>query len=429
FELVNPSPSGTGTLSFLGTNSWTGSTYVDNGTLSIDASTTNGGMPSDVFIGNGSGAANSAVLTEGSAHNIADTAGVSLSSDGRWNLAGNETIGRLNGTGGTVSLGSSILTVNPTGVSSFAGVITGTGVFRKLGNYTQVLSGNNTYSGGTDITAGTVVVNGNQPAGAVTVQSGAYLFGSGTVGPLTVSGGASVTPGSSPPPSPNNGGPGILSVSGNMTLASGSTYLADLNGTTPGSGYDRIAVTGTASIAGANLQIYTGFTPTGGTTFTILTASAVNGTFAGLAEGTLVFGQNTGDKYYIHYSGTSVVLTACQNLSNVAVNLTSGSTTVCSGTGGTLSVSDTGGGGNSHQWGYRTVSNGAITTIPSQTNASYTIAAADFPAPGSYLVVCTSNPLCGSMMTSNEVSVSIGDPTAPTVTPPGDLTVTQTTCQ
>jgi len=233
FELVNPTPSGTGTLVLLGTNSWVGSTYVDNGTLSIDASTTNGGMPSDVYIGNGTGAANSAVLTEGSANNISDTANVGLSSDGRWNLAGNETIGRLNGTGGTVSLGSSILTVNPTGVSSFAGVITGTGVFRKLGNYTQVLSGNNTYSGGTDVTAGAFVINGNQPAGAVTVQSGAFLFGSGTVGPLTAFGGAYVSPGSSPPPTPVNAGPGVLSVSGNLTLASGSTYIADVNGTTP----------------------------------------------------------------------------------------------------------------------------------------------------------------------------------------------------
>ncbi len=61
------------------------------------------------------------------------------------------------------------------------------------------LSGNNTYSGATTVSAGKLVINGNQSAatGVVTVAAGAALGGSGTVGGATTIAG-SHTPGNSP---------------------------------------------------------------------------------------------------------------------------------------------------------------------------------------------------------------------------------------
>ena len=62
--------------------------------------------------------------------------------------------------------------------------ITGTGGISKTDLGTLVLTGTNTYSGTTAVTAGTLRINGNQAAatGAVSVASGATLAGSGTTG-------------------------------------------------------------------------------------------------------------------------------------------------------------------------------------------------------------------------------------------------------
>jgi hypothetical protein len=121
----------------------------------------------------------------------------------------------------------------------------------------------------------------------------------------------------------------------------------------------------------------------------------------------------------------------CVTLTGVSIGST-GSTSVCpTGTGGMLTVTDVGGGSNRHQWGFRTVSmSGGITSISMQTGASYTIHGSDFPGVGTYFVVCTTMPNCGSNMVSNEITVTVAsDVVAPTVSAPGSTTVIQTLCQ
>jgi YVTN family beta-propeller protein/autotransporter-associated beta strand protein len=66
------------------------------------------------------------------------------------------TMSSLNGTGGTVNLGTAPLTINNTGLSGYSGVIQGTGSLTKMGAGTQTLSGNDTYTGGTTVLAGTL---------------------------------------------------------------------------------------------------------------------------------------------------------------------------------------------------------------------------------------------------------------------------------
>ena len=89
---------------------------------------------------------------------------------------------------------------------------------------------------------------------------------------------------------PGNGGntTGILTT-GALTLAPISNFQVDINGTTAGTGYDRINVaTGGVTITGSNLVVTVGTATSLGQTFTILnkvSGGAITGTFAGIPQG------------------------------------------------------------------------------------------------------------------------------------------------
>ncbi len=120
------------------------------------------------------------------------------------------------------------------------------------------------------------------------------------------------------------------------------------------------------------------------------------------------------------YTLTSVSSTGCNQpgagsatvsiappLSSVSIAV-AGSTTI--GTpclGGTATVTEVGGGTSSRQWGFRTVSGGAITNIAGQTGASYVLNCANFPGAGAYFLVERSTPGCGSPLVSNEIPVTV----------------------
>lgn len=157
---------GAGTLTMTGTNSYAGGTTIEAGTLRLGNGGTTGSIVGDV--------AN-------------------------------------NGT----------LEFNRSDDVTFAGVISGTGAVNKQGAGTTILTGANSYTGTTDIAAGTLVVNGNQSAatGAVTVRNGTTLAGSGVLGgAVTVQNGGSLSPGNSP---------GTLTM-GALTLNTGSTLNFEL---------------------------------------------------------------------------------------------------------------------------------------------------------------------------------------------------------
>jgi autotransporter-associated beta strand protein len=145
------------------------------------------------------------------------------------------------------------------------------GSLTKAGTGTLVYSANNTYSGATLVSAGTLLVNGSLAAGsALTVESGATLGGNGTInGAATVNG--NLAPGNSP---------GVLKFANNLTLGPTASVAMELNGTTRGTGYDGVDVSGALAYGGAmSINVGSQFLTPGQTLLLIAANGTVSGNF------------------------------------------------------------------------------------------------------------------------------------------------------
>ncbi len=182
--------------------------------------------------------------------------------------------------------------------ATFSGSVINDGALEKIGRGTLVLSGSTTQAGGAIASGGTLEVDGSATPMNVLVNGGT-LSGTGTLAAITGEWGT-ISPGSS--------GPGILHAA-SATLESDLTFVAQLNGPAAGTGYDQLAVTGTATINNATLAVHLGYTPAPGAAFTILTHAT--GTFTGLPEGAMFYAGLTLFRITYHGgSGSDVVLTA-----------------------------------------------------------------------------------------------------------------------
>src|SRR5262249_3193732 len=145
--------------------------FVNAGTVLLNKSVANGAGPADLTIGDGAGTDIVRLLAD---NQIADTTPVHISLGGRLDLNDMiDTTGSIDGRG-VIDLGSGILREGAdNGSSSFGGLIIGTGQIFKLGTGTWTLTGNNSYSGQSIVSAGTLIVNGSQPQSDVTVNGSA----------------------------------------------------------------------------------------------------------------------------------------------------------------------------------------------------------------------------------------------------------------
>ncbi|KAB2721109.1 autotransporter outer membrane beta-barrel domain-containing protein [Brucella intermedia] len=107
------------------------------------------------------------------------------------------------------------LAFNLNNTYAFSGAISGSGMVDQIGTGTTTLTGTNSYTGRTNVSAGTLLINGDQSAatGLTTVASGATLGGIGVIGgDVIVADGATLSPGGA------GNVPGTLAVNGNLTL-------------------------------------------------------------------------------------------------------------------------------------------------------------------------------------------------------------------
>ncbi|MEL4374788.1 autotransporter domain-containing protein [Brucella cytisi] len=193
----------------------------------------------------------------------------------------NVSMSSLMGEGGTLSLGSAALTVDQSANTRFDGNIDGTGSLTKSGTGVLVLNGANTYSGGTTVKEGGLVIgdashSGASLVGTASVENGAYLAGAGSVGGLYAHAGSIIAPGNSI---------GTLKVNGNLAFDAGATYVAEIDASGKS---DRIDVSGTATLGGAKVYIEKAAgTYMPGKSYTILSAEGgIMGTFGDLSQNT-----------------------------------------------------------------------------------------------------------------------------------------------
>jgi autotransporter-associated beta strand protein len=209
------------------------------------------------------------------------------------------TAGSIAGAGTYVIPGKT-LTVGSNNLSTtVSGLIVGAdGSLVKTGTGILTLSGTNTYTGTTIVNSGALIVDGSiAPSSLTTVNGGAALSGSGTVGSTVINAGGFLFPG---PVVPGSIVPGSMAVAGNLAFQSGALYVVQVNPTTAST----TNVSGTASLAGA---VVAAFAPGSyvSRSYTILTADGGRtGTFNALAT----FGLPTNLRAGLSYTANTAVL-------------------------------------------------------------------------------------------------------------------------
>jgi autotransporter-associated beta strand protein len=398
---------GTGTLTLTGTNTYLGGTTVSKGTLEIGNGGETGSIVGDVtnnatlafnrsndltFGGVVSGTGDlvkkgggtltltgantytgdtkiaAGTLKLGTGGSLAKSTDIDVSSGAIFDVNGHaQTVGTISGAG-EIKLGAKgELTVDFTSKdATFAGAITGGGSLVKTGAFSKlILTGDNTYTGGTTIEEGVLQV-GNGTTGSISgdiVNNATLFFGRNNA--MTYDGDISGTG------EIRKYGSGVLTLTGTLTHT-GGTEIADGtlkvgNGSTTGSISDDIRndsklvfdrsdeityaddITGRGSLtqAGAGTLILTGANNySGGTTISAGTLQIGNGGKTGSItgdvanDGTLVFKRIDDIAFGGDISGTGkLVKEGANKLTLTGANSFTGGTTI---KGGALAVGDGG---------------------------------------------------------------------------------------
>jgi autotransporter-associated beta strand protein len=303
---------GSGTTIFTGDNTYTGATTISAGTLQLGNGSTSGSIVSNV-VDNGTLSIDRSdtvtlpsVISGSGSLRQAGTGTTILTADNTYTGATTITAGTLQlGNGGVsgsvagnvVDLGT--LAFDRSDTSTYAGQISGSGTLNQIGSGTTILTGDNTYTGATTISAGTLQLGNGGTTGSVAnasaiVDNGALAidhsnnvyFVSGITGTGAL----------------NQLGTGTTVLQATNTYAGGTTISAGTlqlgNGGTSGSIVGDVVDNGTLAFNRANATTFdgaisgTGAVTTLGSGPTILTAdnTYTGGTTITAGSGTLQLG-------------------------------------------------------------------------------------------------------------------------------------------
>ncbi|WP_192878429.1 autotransporter outer membrane beta-barrel domain-containing protein [Limnobaculum parvum] len=98
----------------------------------------------------------------------------------------------------------------------------GQGTIKQVNGVTVFNANQSTFTGKTEVTGGTLVVN-NMLGGAMSVSNGGTLTGIGSIGHTTVGNGGIISPGQL-----NSTEPESITINGNLIMESGSNYIVDI---------------------------------------------------------------------------------------------------------------------------------------------------------------------------------------------------------
>ena len=293
----------TGIAELSGTNTFTGTTTITNGTLLVDSS------------GAITGTSNAIINADGNLtiNGIFSGRGVSINSGGAMTINGSATTGITVGSGGTLAVesggtldGGLVVygTANISGsvAAQFQGIevesggrltvdgstntqgleVRGNGIVTINGSVTSsvgivvdntsmmLVSSGGSISAPSDIlVAGTLKVDGTVTStNGLTVYADGTVTGTGTIASTHITSGGILAPGGN--------GIGTLHVNGSLSIAGGGVYEAEISSNNS----DKVTVTGAANIAGIlNLELVSA--PVVGTRYTLLTATGgITGKFA-----------------------------------------------------------------------------------------------------------------------------------------------------
>ena len=305
------------------------------------------------------------------------------------------------------------------------GVISGSSGLTKNGPGTLDLTAANAYTGTTALTAGTLLVDGNQSGSPVVAASGTTLGGTGTVGSITTAG-ATLSPG--------DGAAGILVDAGSLNLgqdtsSNDSTYSVVLDGSSPGTGadsYSQTQVAGSIALNDTTLNVTIGpeFTPSVPASFTIIDntgTSPVIGTFNALPQGAMVV--VSGVTFTISYdggaNGNSVVL---NEVDPSSISVSSPTSSPVYGQSVDLVATVTGSGptptgtvefyNGSDDLGPGTLSGGSATLTTSALPVATNSITAQYLGDGNY-AGSTSSPTDVTVATASTTTALTGFPVAP----------------
>jgi hypothetical protein len=168
------------------------------------------------------------------------------------------------------------------------------GGLKMLGAGVLTLAGSNTYNGPTTVSQGELVVNGSLVS-PVTVNNGGALRGTGSLSTVTVNSGGHLAPGDAP---------GLLTLSGSLSLLSGAKMDYELD--TPLDSDEIYMPTSLLSLHGQQFSDFN-FTALGGFgpgSYTLIDAGSISGSLGGNTGGTI-----NGLPATLAIQGNDVVLT------------------------------------------------------------------------------------------------------------------------